>query len=161
VTPDIRFIADFSSAFDQSEKSRMLDAFLSIEKNTLFYPWNAEQFNICFKLGAVAWILEHRVDRQIMGFVLMMDSIDHIDLLHITVDKPYQQQGYGQQLLTCVLNYAHVHHKNIFLEVRKSNVAAIALYEKNDFCTIGQRKKYYATHEDREDALVMQYRIVE
>ena len=40
----------------------------------------------------------------------------------------------------------------VFLEVRSSNISAIALYEKKGYTKISVRKKYYA---DGEDALVM------
>ena len=43
--------------------------------------------------------------------------------------------------------------KYITLEVRVSNVAAISLYEKFGFKSIGVRKKYY--QDNNEDALIM------
>ena len=41
----------------------------------------------------------------------------------------------------------------IFLEVRASNNAAQALYQKNGFNAIGHRKNYY--HDPVEDAIIM------
>lgn len=43
--------------------------------------------------------------------------------------------------------------KYITLEVRESNIAAISLYDKFGFSTIGTRKKYY--QDNNEDALIM------
>ena len=43
--------------------------------------------------------------------------------------------------------------KYITLEVRESNVAAISLYEKNGFKSIGTRKGYY--QDNNENALIM------
>ena len=43
--------------------------------------------------------------------------------------------------------------KYITLEVRESNVAAISLYDKNGFVSIGERKGYY--QDNNEDALIM------
>ena len=44
---------------------------------------------------------------------------------------------------------------NIFLEVRKSNLSAIKLYEKNGFNEIGIRNNYYRNKGAKEDAILM------
>ena len=46
--------------------------------------------------------------------------------------------------------------ERVFLEVRPSNHAAIALYHRSSFCEIGNRPNYYpAKGGRREDAVVM------
>ncbi len=76
----------------------------------------------------------------------------HITLLAVELD--YQRQGLGQALLCCLLKAAHDRGlERATLEVRVSNQAAIALYEKFGFQTAGRRKRYYA--ETGEDALVL------
>jgi ribosomal-protein-alanine N-acetyltransferase len=47
----------------------------------------------------------------------------------------------------------------VLLEVRKSNKAAIALYEKYGFKRLGVRKGYYPAANGREDALVLAFDI--
>ena len=44
---------------------------------------------------------------------------------------------------------------NIFLEVRKSNLSAIRLYEKKGFNEIGIRNNYYQNRHSKEDAILM------
>ena len=44
---------------------------------------------------------------------------------------------------------------SVFLEVRPSNSAAIALYRKLGFNELGIRKDYYPAKEGREDALML------
>jgi ribosomal-protein-alanine N-acetyltransferase len=44
---------------------------------------------------------------------------------------------------------------SIFLEVRPSNVAGVALYEGRGFSVIGRRRNYYSAAGGKEDALVM------
>ena len=44
--------------------------------------------------------------------------------------------------------------RDAFLEVRRSNKTAIALYHSLGFECIGQRRGYYQAQEGREDALV-------
>ena len=48
-----------------------------------------------------------------------------------------------------------------YLEVRRSNTPAIALYQKMQFLPIGERKNYYTTVSGSEDALVFARNLVE
>jgi ribosomal-protein-alanine N-acetyltransferase len=79
-----------------------------------------------------------------------------LDEAHITVlgiDPPYQGQGLGRWLLLHLLASARDRGLQYgTLEVRASNQAAIALYEKFGFRTAGRRRRYYA---DDEDALIL------
>ncbi|MET0703475.1 MAG: ribosomal protein S18-alanine N-acetyltransferase [Mycobacterium sp.] len=59
----------------------------------------------------------------------------------IGVDPAYQGRGIGRALLDDLLAYADT--GVVFLEVRTDNAAAIALYERNGFVTVGVRKRYY------------------
>jgi [ribosomal protein S18]-alanine N-acetyltransferase len=43
----------------------------------------------------------------------------------------------------------------MFLEVRVSNTAAIALYHSSGFIDLAVRQAYYPAREGREDALIM------
>jgi len=43
----------------------------------------------------------------------------------------------------------------VYLEVRPSNPAAIALYHSEGFNEIGRRPRYYPAKDGREDAIVM------
>ncbi|MBF2025908.1 MAG: ribosomal protein S18-alanine N-acetyltransferase [Oscillatoriales cyanobacterium C42_A2020_001] len=76
----------------------------------------------------------------------------HITLM--AVHPAYQRQGLGQAMLYALLMAAYKRRlERATLEVRASNQAAIALYEKFGFKTAGRRKRYY--QDTGEDALVM------
>ena len=45
--------------------------------------------------------------------------------------------------------------REILLEVRPSNVNALALYKKKGFHQVAERPQYYQAHEGREDACVL------
>jgi ribosomal protein S18 acetylase RimI-like enzyme len=49
----------------------------------------------------------------------------------------------------------------VFLEVRPSNLHAIALYQSVGFVTVGLRKGYYQAEGGREDALVLKLELGE
>jgi ribosomal-protein-alanine N-acetyltransferase len=44
---------------------------------------------------------------------------------------------------------------DVFLEVRSSNLSAIALYKRYGFAKTGLRKGYYVSSAGKEDALLM------
>ncbi len=91
------------------------------------------------------------------GYFLIMLALDEAHLLNITVRRDLQGQGLGRMLLDKVAAIAREKGmRSVLLEVRPSNVHALAMYERYGFSRIGQRKGYYpAAHNTREDAIVM------
>jgi len=76
-------------------------------------------------------------------------------LENMVVATPWQRQGIGRRLLAAGLLWCRAHASGtVFLEVRKSNRAAIALYERARFSVVGNRPGYY--REPAEDGLQMQ-----
>jgi ribosomal-protein-alanine N-acetyltransferase len=73
------------------------------------------------------------------------------ELLNLAVHPEFRRQGIASVLLRNALSAAHP--AEWFLEVRASNHAAIAFYEKHAFQRAGIRPKYY--REPSEDAVVM------
>jgi ribosomal-protein-alanine N-acetyltransferase len=74
------------------------------------------------------------------------------EIINIGVNEGFRKKNISSQLLEFIINKSKS-VKKYFLEVRKSNLAAINLYEKHYFLEIGVRKKYY---KDGEDAIIMQ-----
>ena len=54
----------------------------------------------------------------------------------------------GKTSLTQALKGEELHYHNVNLEVRVSNVKAIALYQKFGFKNVAVRKRYYSNGED-------------
>ena len=71
----------------------------------------------------------------------------------IAVAPQYRRQGIAEAILSAYLRFGRAYLAFLTLEVRQSNAAAIALYEKLGFQTVGRRKNYY--RETHEDALIM------
>jgi ribosomal-protein-alanine N-acetyltransferase len=93
---------------------------------------------------------------EIIGYTLMMMVLDEAHLLNISVARPYQKQGLGRELLAHMLDKAReLGALNMFLEVRASNVSAIALYESMRFVEMSVRRGYYPAKKSREDAVLM------
>jgi len=77
------------------------------------------------------------------------------DLLRIAVDPAHRGSGLGRTLLeVCQAQLAVAGIHQLFLEVRATNAAAIALYRACGWERCGQRGAYYA---DGEDALLFRH----
>jgi ribosomal-protein-alanine N-acetyltransferase len=64
--------------------------------------------------------------------------------------------GYGDSLLDeMLLRAKSAAIKEVFLEVRPSNVNALSLYRKMGFRQIAHRRAYYQARYGREDAAVL------
>jgi [ribosomal protein S18]-alanine N-acetyltransferase len=90
----------------------------------------------------------------IIGFGCFWAILDEAHITLLGIHPNYQQQGLGQKLLGALLDQARsIKMARATLEVRASNQAAIHLYEKCGFQTVGRRKKYY--QDTGEDGVIM------
>ena len=80
--------------------------------------------------------------------------LDEAHIILMAVHPHYRRRCFGYGMLLKLLDLArHRGMKYATLEVRASNEAAIALYTKLGFTSVGKRPNYYA--DNGEDALVM------
>lgn len=80
------------------------------------------------------------------GFALVRTIAHEAELLTIAVDPAHQGRGVGRDLMARWLAMACF--DTAFLEVAADNAAALALYARFGFRTVGTRRGYYA----RKDA---------
>jgi ribosomal-protein-alanine N-acetyltransferase len=131
-----------------------LDAIMVIEPHIYPYPWTRGNFSDSLSSGYSAWVLVS--NEQIIAYSLMMMVLDEAHLLNLSVAKDYQKQGLGRLLLEYMVGIAKNNQMaNIFLEVRPSNISAIALYVNMGFNEMAIRRAYYPTVDGREDAVLM------
>lgn len=136
-----------------------LDAIMLIEPTVYSHPWTRGNFSDSLNSGYSAWIMEQ--DSKMIGYALMMMVMDEAHLLNLSIAKTQQKQGLGRHLLEQMLKIAKNHHAtNMFLEVRPSNISAIALYENMGFSEMAVRRGYYPadpkiSKTTREDAILM------
>lgn len=92
-------------------------------------------------------------DGTLIGFLAGRRIGDEWDLENIVVEASRQKQGVAARLLSAFIDLAgRERAKAIHLEVRSSNVAAVALYSKFGFVQNGGRKAYYS--DPVEDAML-------
>jgi [ribosomal protein S18]-alanine N-acetyltransferase len=131
-----------------------LDAIMQIEPTIYSHPWTRGNFSDSLNSGYSAWVLEEK--DEMIGYALLMLVMDEAHLLNLSIAKHRQKQGLGRYLLEHMLKIARSHNAaNMFLEVRTSNISAIALYENMGFCEMAVRRGYYPAKAGREDAVLM------
>jgi ribosomal-protein-alanine N-acetyltransferase len=125
-----------------------------IEAAAYAFPWTIGIFRDCLRAGYHAWVLAR--PGTIYGYGMLSIAAGEAHLLNLCIDPVRQGEGHGRHLLARLIDLARWHRaERIFLEVRPSNAAAIALYHDMGFNEIGRRPNYYPAHGGREDAQVM------
>ncbi len=131
-----------------------LDEVHAIEDRSYPFPWSRGIFGDCLRIGYCCRLAE--LCGEVAGYSILSVGAGEAHLLNLCVALEHRRAGVGQALLDGVLVDARLLlARRVFLEVRPSNRAAIALYEANGFHIIGRRPGYYPSWEGREDALVM------
>ena len=89
----------------------------------------------------------------LLGFCGLSLVLDQGDILNIGVEPSARGNGVGSALLqAAVEHFRAAGGRELFLEVRASNTAAKALYEKFGFRQLSVRRGYY--QQPKEDGLV-------
>ena len=128
-----------------------LPSVVGIERNSYDYPWNENIFRDCL-LSGYTCVVAKKSD-LIVGYAILSSALNEAHILNFCIDKGYRNLGFGHQLLDYLINQSKVNGtEKIFLEVRPSNIKAIALYIKKGFEKIAKRPSYYRHVNGREDA---------
>lgn len=125
-----------------------------IERRSYDFPWSHGVFRDCLLAGYQCITLER--GGRVAGYSILSIAAGEAHILNLCVDPAHRAHGYGEKLLDEVLIRARrAEVAEIFLEVRPSNLTAIALYRKKGFHKIADRPAYYQAREGREDAAVL------
>lgn len=132
-----------------------IDAVMRVEISTNPAPWSEKIMRDCINVGFKCWVLV--VDGAVMGYAVYVLSLYQCHLLNLRLDETIQGQGYGSELLQFCLDETLREGVGwMVLEVRPTNVAGLALYQKFGFSQIGVKDKYYDDGGGVfEDALVL------
>ena len=130
-----------------------LQAVVEIEQHVQSHPWSSKQFEESIDSYQATVIEQHG---EVVGFCILQPVLDEANLLLMAIHPSRQGKGLGFKLLDQSITLLKNNPIQIFLEVRESNLSAIALYEKSGFHQIDLRRNYYpAAHGQREHAIIM------
>ena len=131
-----------------------LDAVLAIEQAVYTHPWT--RGNLADSLRAGYRCCTWRLGGELVGYFVLLSAAGEAHLLNLSIAEGRWRRGHGAALLREAMRVARESGaRDIFLEVRPSNLAGKALYERSGFKKIALRRGYYPAHGGREDALVL------
>ena len=124
-----------------------------LEKLCFSDPWSVSAFEYELKNPLSVWLVAAE-DRLVAGYVGSQTVMDASDMMNIAVAPAFRRQGIAEKLIDMlILQLMERGSNSLTLEVRASNMPAIALYEKLGFTQVGRRPNYYRN--PKEDALIL------
>ena len=126
----------------------------AIERQCFPDPWSERMLREHLDNQCAAAIAAVGEDGTLLGYAGLLVVLDEGYITNVAVRPAYRRQGIASDLLGVFERFARGHQLAFLtLEVRASNAAAIALYEKMGYARAGVRKNYY--EHPREDAVIM------
>ena len=115
--------------------------------------WSSESLVESASKG-IALVAE--LDGSIAGIVVGRVAGDEFEILNLAVGNAWRRRGVATSLVGAALDRAQsAGAKQVYLEVRASNDAAITLYTRMGFRVCGRRPKYY--RDPVEDAVLLDF----
>ena len=127
---------------------------LKIERQSYEFPWSEQIFRDCIN-SDYSCIGVSLYDR-LAGYMIVSNVLDESHLLNICLSENWRGQGVAGVMIDYLASELKLRKlKRLYLEVRPSNLRALALYNHKGFEIIGLRKDYYPAEGGREDAITM------
>lgn len=131
-----------------------LNELIKIESEAHSHPWS--EANIISALASKrTTVMGAFSGDTLAGYAVYDCVIDEATLQNLSVKPNFRRQGIGRRLVGSIFD-RYPNSEHVFLEVRVSNIGAIALYEAMGFAELGVRPNYYPTNDGgKEDAFIM------
>ena len=124
---------------------------LAIERRSFPAPWSLAMFVLELSKPSGVCLAAESGD-GIAGYLVCSRYADVWHLMNVAVDPDRRREGIADRMIDAMLETAG-RDDRYTLEVRVSNHAAIAMYERIGFRRAGRRRSYY--HDNGEDAMIM------
>ena len=123
-----------------------------LEKEIFSTPWSKESFRESLAQSYSHFFVAE--EEKIVGYCGVHNLGGDGEITHVAVDSLFRGRGIALQMLDYAMRETSKAGVEAFtLEVRASNIPAIALYEKLGFVSKGVRKNFYEN--PTEDAVIM------
>lgn len=125
----------------------------ALEKLCFSDPWSETSVASELDNPLSLWLIAEE-EGTVLGYVGSQTVLDETDMMNIAVRPECRRRGIAAALIGELVNQLREHGSHVLrLEVRESNVPAIALYESMGFTQLGLRKNYYRN--PKENALIL------
>ena len=133
---------------------RTLAGAQTLEELCFSSPWSLESLRLLCGEGAVGFVALDGKSGDVLAYGGMLTVLDEGQITNIATHPAARRRGLGEAVTSELLKYGAENGLTLFsLEVRESNVGAIALYEKLGFKRAGIRKNFYKL--PSENAVIM------
>lgn len=130
-----------------------LEQVSTMEAACFSMPWSKKSFEENLNRSDAVYVVA-RDGEKVLGYCGAYVILNEADINQVAVEPLHRKKGVGGKMLAALLDkLGKAGADAVTLEVRKSNEAAIALYESMGFVTEGIRKNFY--EKPVEDALIM------
>ena len=134
-------------------EDKHLDSVSELEKLCFAHPWTAEGLKTLTGEGGVGFAAVD-TSGKVISYAGMVLAADMGDITDVATHPDFRRQGLSRAVMERLLEFAvQKQLTSVALDVRVSNVGAIALYEGLGFSIAGKRPRFYRT--PPEDAYVM------
>ncbi len=134
-----------------------LERVMEVERRAFKSPWSTELFQQELKHAWSTVLLAEEIgagQAPIVGFLIYWLVVDEVHVINVAVDPERRREGVARTLLAECIERSRARGARLAtLEVRRSNQAAIRLYENFAFRSVSIRVGYYS--DENEDAIVM------
>jgi ribosomal-protein-alanine N-acetyltransferase len=131
-----------------------IDQIESIEQVSYPAPWSRSMFASELSKPSSMSLAAVADDGTLVGYLVLSRYVDAWHVMNVAVAPAWRRRGVARALLERVFETTGADARRGYtLEVRVSNVGAIALYEGLGFRSRGVRRGYYT--DNREDAVIM------
>lgn len=122
-----------------------------LEKECFSEPWSDESLKAELKNNHSHFLVAQDKGK-VLGYIGSHCYSGECYISNVAVFREFRNQNIGSMLLKNLIDFMKNKCDFISLEVRKSNISAIKLYEKFGFKKVGSRKNFYK--KPSEDALI-------
>lgn len=130
-----------------------IEAIAQIEKECFSEPWSEDGIKSELS-NETGRFFTAKIFDNVLGYIGMHIVLDECYIANVAVKESFRRRGVGDALLSFAENTAEKEGcAFISLEVRVSNLSAIALYKKHGYAVMGERKDFYKS--PVENALIM------
>ena len=130
-----------------------LSGVAALERLCFSAPWTEAMLEEELYNDTASFIVAQGENGEVLGYAGLHVVLDEGYIDNVAVLPEYRRQGVADRLLDVFCRFGQAHLAFLTLEVRPSNAAAVALYEKHGFAEAGRRKNYYT--DPAEDALLL------
>lgn len=134
-------------------EERDVETVSRIEAECFSMPWSEKAYRDVLQNPNCLYLVAE-AEGTVVGMCGVMDVLGEGDISNVAVTGAYRGQGIAGQLMEDLLRLGKERGIEAFtLEVRVGNAAAIHLYQKLGFASVGIRPGFYEL--PKEDAMIM------